>query len=150
MFPILMKYLASLVHHKQNIREVIGSNPKHPWQCLPIFTNDELMSHLKSNVMTKPTKGVLEKPTGLARNTIMLQQINELVGHFQDDKKQQEREREERKSTVEDIKAAVRVTTKEQTLSNEHLTDASFAEIIIVREQQLLGGIQNRMDEVVT
>jgi hypothetical protein len=93
---------------------------------------------------------VLEKPTGLARNTIMLQQINELVGHFQDDKKQQEREREERKSTVEDIKAAVRVTTKEQTLSNEHLTDASFAEIIIVREQQLLGGIQNRMDEVVT
>ena len=45
---------------------------KHPWRCLPIFTNDELLGHLKSIVTTEPTKGVLEKPTGLARNTTLI------------------------------------------------------------------------------
>jgi hypothetical protein len=34
---------------------------------LPIFTNNELLGHLKSIVTTEPTKGVLDKPTGLAR-----------------------------------------------------------------------------------
>ena len=149
MLPILLRCLASLVHHEQSIREVILRNPKHPWRCLPFFTNDELLSHLKSNVTTEPTKGVLEKPTGLARNTIMLQQVNELVGHFRDDKKEREREREERRSAVEDIKAAVREAIEEQALSNGHLTYASFASIIDVREKHLLGGIQTRMDEVV-
>ncbi len=88
MYPILMRCLVSLVHHKQNIREVISRNPKHPWWCLPIFTNDELLSHFKSNITTEPMKSMLEKPTGVARNTIMLQQFHVLVGHFKDDNKE--------------------------------------------------------------
>lgn len=39
MYPILMRCLASLIHHEQNIRVIIEKNPKHPWRCLPIFTN---------------------------------------------------------------------------------------------------------------
>jgi hypothetical protein len=150
MLTILWRCLASLVHHEQSIREVILRNPKHPWRCLPFFTNDELLSHLKSNVTIEPKKGVLEKPTDLTRNTIMLQQVNKLVGHFQDNKKEQEREREEMKSAVEDIKAADREAIEEQALLNGLLTYALFTSIIDVREKHLLGGIQTRMDKVVT
>lgn len=64
---ILSRCLASLVYHEQRLRAIIQKNPKHPWRCLPIFTNNELLGHLKSIVTTELTKEVLDKPTGLAR-----------------------------------------------------------------------------------
>ena len=146
---ILSRCLASLVYHEQSLRVIIQKNPKHPWRCLPIFTNDELLGHLKSIVTTEPTKGVLEKPTGLARNTTLLKHVREMVESFREDKRERAIEREDRKSAYAEIKTAVKEALEEQALSNGHLTYASFSNILDVRESTLLGSVTTRMDEVV-
>jgi len=150
MLPILSRCLASLVHHEQSLREIIGKNPKHPWRCLPIFANDELLCHLKTIVTTEPTKGVLEKPTGLARNTTLLKYVHEMTESFREDKRERAIEKEERKSAYAEIKNAVKEAIEEQAVSNGQLTFASFSSILDDRELRLLGSVSTQMDDVVT
>jgi hypothetical protein len=80
--PKLRVLDTNLVYHEQSLRVIIQKNPKHPWRCLPIFTNDELLGHLNSIVTTEPTKRVPEKLTGLARNTTLLKHVREMKEIF--------------------------------------------------------------------
>lgn len=45
MYPILLRCLASLVHHESAVRCIINTVLQHPWKCLPIFCDEELLQY---------------------------------------------------------------------------------------------------------
>jgi len=54
---MLLWCLSSLVHHESSVHRIINTVPQHPWKCLLIFCDEELLQYLKSIVTTKPTPG---------------------------------------------------------------------------------------------
>uniref|UniRef100_A0A6S8STW9 Uncharacterized protein n=1 Tax=Chaetoceros debilis TaxID=122233 RepID=A0A6S8STW9_9STRA len=146
MHPILLRCLASLVHHEGSLRRIINKIPQHPWKCLPIFCDEVLINYLKTIVTTKPTPGILVKSTGSARHTKIMKAVDEILDIVKEDKKERAQLREERKLLLEDVKKVVKNAIEEKAMQNGHLTYESFAKIINEREQKLVGSIQFTMD----
>ena len=149
MYPILLRCLASLVHHESAVRRIINTVPQHPWKCLPIFCDEELLQYLKSVVTTKPTPGVLEKATGTARHTKIMKAVDEILDILKVDREERAELREERKILLDDVKKVVKDAIEEKAIENGHLTYESFAKIIDEREQKLVGSIESTMDAAV-
>ena len=65
---LLSRFLASIVHHSDELKKVTSLIPKHPFHGTPIFNDYELLFNLKTKVTTNPSH-VLSQPTGVPPHT---------------------------------------------------------------------------------
>ena len=59
---LLLRCLASIVYHRDKLKNLISLNPKHPFHKIPILNDNELLSILKTIVTINPSH-VLSQPT---------------------------------------------------------------------------------------
>ena len=78
---ILMRLLASMVHHSDFILSKISNDSLNPLAKIPIYADAHLLRNLKKLVQTKATTKI-PKATGIPPHTSMICSLNDLINKF--------------------------------------------------------------------
>lgn len=120
---ILLRCLASLVHHSDALLEVIAKNPGHPFMNIAIINNSPaLLQCLKTKIVTT-TSETIPFPTGVPPHIKQLSMVHELFEFLKE-------EREERKKLEEKLKKIVEDAIENFAISNGHLTLSSLQNLL--------------------
>lgn len=107
---LLLRCLASFVHHSDSILAVIDKVPGHRWRAsIPLFADHALLDELKKLVTIEPTKGVMEKATGATRHTKISKSLQEIKRVLEEIGV----ERENRMNRDEELKTMMKEAVKE-------------------------------------
>ncbi len=137
---ILMRCLASLVHHSDSLIDVIAKNPGHPFMNIPILSNGALLQRLKAKITTDPSP-VIDSPTGIPPHVVQMRQLKDLLTHFKV-------EREARMNLEEKLVKTVQDTIEQQALTNGHITAASLNNILSKHQSDMNQKLQEERDIV--
>ena len=76
---ILVRSLASIVYHSKSLISCMAENLGHDLTRLSILHNLEMLQHLQTIVSIEPTKGIIEKPTGIPPHVEMGNQLAKIL-----------------------------------------------------------------------
>ena len=112
---LLLRCLASMVHHSDNLIAVVREhNGAHPFASIPILNRPVLLNRLKALVTLKESDRI-RMPTGIPPHVEAVQKLNELVELIK-------LEREERMAHFENITATIGDKLEEIALENGQVT----------------------------
>jgi hypothetical protein len=146
---LLLRCLASLVHHSDALLEVIAKNPGHPFSQIPILNSPQLLSDLKPLVSIKPSSKI-DSATGIPPHVKMMTKMSELLSLLQD-------ERANRVALEDKLVETVEKSIEKNALNNGNITHSSVSQILRkhqddmnkkIREQS--SNIDNKLNNLIT
>ena len=75
---ILLRCLASIIYHSEDLIKIMISNPLHDFNKISILNKKDLLLELKELVTVEPTPGVIETPSGIPPHievAVMMQKV---------------------------------------------------------------------------
>jgi hypothetical protein len=140
---VLLRCLASIVHHSNDLKECILRNPGHPFINIPILRNENLLGTLK-NLVTLEKSDAIQIATGVPPHvetismleTIVQSQIEDRAffrGHF-----------------LNEIKDAIADKCEEIAQSNGQLSRSSIESLFETFQKRLDDRVNDKIDELLT
>lgn len=140
MTAILVRCLASLVHHSDAMLEVIAKNPGHPFMNIPILSSSPaLLQRLKNKVTTKRSTAI-ESPTGVPPHVKQMSMISEVFEFLK-------KEREERKNLEEKLRNIIESAIEKNAAENGHLTAASMRNVLTLHKKEMENHFNSTVDK---
>lgn len=121
LMAILLRCLASIIHHSDSLIAIISTNPSHPFMNIPVLSRPILLQTLKTKITTKPSS-IIEAPTGIPPHVKQMRMVNEIFKHLKD-------ERQAMMQLEEKLVKVVETTIENHALTNGHITAASIQTI---------------------
>ena len=84
---LLLRCLASMVHHSTSLLDIIDRNPGHCFQNIPILTDSNFLCRLKLLVSTKVSE-VVPQVTGIPPHVKQFEKLDNLTKILQEDREQ--------------------------------------------------------------
>ena len=129
MIAILLRCLASLVHHSEALIEIIAKHPGHPFMNIPILNDKKLLNELKKIVTTNKST-IIHAPTGIPPHVKQMKMITELFEHLKE-------ERDARKSLEERLVRTVEDAIEKNAVANGNITASSLKKILTEHQKQV-------------
>ena len=126
---VLLRCLASIVHHSDELMKVIQKNPGHPFSQVPILNQPHLLSQLKPLVTINPSSKI-NAPTGIPPHVRLMSSIADLVEMVRE-------ERNERVNLEEKLVNAVENSIENNAISNGNITHHSVSKILQTHQKQM-------------
>ena len=96
---LLLRYLASMVHHSESFLKVVEADPGHCFASIPIFTNFSLLCELKKLLTSEPSDRI-RMATGIPPHVEAMSKIEDLTNLIR-------QERDDRLVHYENVKIAI-------------------------------------------
>ncbi len=143
MIAILLRCLASIVHHSDSLLQVISSKPSHPFTNIPILTlHPELLQILKTKVTTKPSQ-IIPSASGIPPHTKQMLLLKEVADFLKE-------ERQERLKLEERLERIVNEAIEKNAASNGHITAASLRNTLTEHKKSMEEYMDSKLDALVT
>jgi hypothetical protein len=78
---LLLRCLASMVHHSSKILQVIGTNPRNPLAQIPLFPNNLQLQELKKFILTESSVKT-PRVSGIPLHVSMIATLQDLINRF--------------------------------------------------------------------
>ncbi len=137
---LLLRCLASVVHHSHNLIKIINKHPGHPFSQISILNNPGLLNHLKPLVTILPSSKI-NGPTGIPPHVKMMTQLSDML-------KLVNEERIHRKELEEKMTKTVENAIEKHALTNGHLTHQSVKNILHQHQQEVNQSLSQTTTEI--
>ena len=138
---VLLKCLASVVHHSDWLSGFGDKSPGHPFLSLPVLNNPQLLLQLKGLVTLEPT-GQVKAATGIPPHTQSAMMCRDIL----------ETSREtllEVKNISLSIKEAVGAAMEEKAEQNGHITGEKLKEVLGDQYKNLSQLVDNKISDLI-
>lgn len=126
---VLLRCLASIVHHSDSLLNVMKSVRGHPFHQVPILHDHVLLNKLKPMVITQPSEEI-DAPTGVPPHVKMLSSLSQLLQLLQE-------ERSHRQSLEDSLIETVEKAIERNALQNGNITHHSVSEILKTHQERI-------------
>jgi hypothetical protein len=138
---LLLRCLASLVHHSDSLKQIIDTHPGHPFASIPLFSRaPTLLSELKKLVTTEPSERV-RMATGIPPHVEAMSKLDDLYKLIKE-------EREERRQHYEEIKNAIGDKIGEIAEENGQLTRPAVEKLFEDFGRRFENKVTEKIDQV--
>ena len=137
---LLLRCLASMVHHSESLLKAVDADPIHCFASIPIFTNFSLLCELKKLLTSEPSDRIM-MATGIPPHVEAMSKIEDLTNLIR-------QERDDRLVHYENVKIAIVDKIKEVSEANGQITCPS---VIIMFDEfgtKFESAISSKIDEV--
>ena len=141
MTGLLLRCLASIVHHAESLKEVMRSNPKHPFHDIPILSDDKMLADLKALVTTEKSQR-LAQPTGVPPHTQTLRKLEVVLNMVMEERADMKRFEEK---FTERLKDAINETAAQ----SGQVTRQKMIEIMEEHSTMMRSTLRKDIEEVV-
>lgn len=136
---LLLRCLASMVHHSGSLIEIINRNPGHCFQNIPILNDPNLLDSLKALVCTKESS-LIPQPTGIPPHVKQFQKLDTII-------KIQIEDREHTKKWQEELIVAVQNKIEKLSIQSGSITISAAQGLFNDLENKMKGMMSNLLDE---
>ncbi len=112
---MLLRCLASMVHHSESLQAVINSDASHPFASIPIFSRPPSFLRELKKLISTTTSDRIRMPTGIPPHVEAMGRLDKLYKLILE-------EREERRNHYEDMKKIVADKIEEVAETNGQIT----------------------------
>jgi hypothetical protein len=143
MKAVLLRCLASMVHHSSELKQCISRIPGHPFGNIPILRNDNLLGHLR-NLVTLEKSNAIQMATGIPPHVETITLLESIV------KRQIEDSAFIRGQFLNEIKDAVANRCEEIAESNGQVSRSCVESLFETFQQRLDERVMEKMDTVLS
>ena len=98
---ILLRCLACMVYHYDELKKIIAANPSHCFATMPLFTRPHLQLELSKLIMTEISDRI-RMPTGIPPYVEAMGKLDELTKLIRQEREEQLHHYKEIKATIGD------------------------------------------------
>ena len=132
---ILLRCLASMVHHSEKILNICKNVANNPIMSIPIFNQPNLLNQLKNLLWTTKSEKI-SNPTGIPPHVVTMVTLEKIVTMFKEEK-------DARRKMYENIESTVGQKLEEIANKQGHITRPMVEKLF----KNLSDEIQNKIDD---
>ena len=139
---LLLRCLASMVHHAEAIKRMMRRSPLHTFHSIVVFTELNLLEWLKFFVTMEPSEKLM-MPSGVPPHTQTFKLLHKIVCMLRSD-------REKRDAWEENFKLSMKEAIQESASEAGHITKSKMLEILDSHSRTLQTNIKGHIEDIIT